>query len=228
MRLLSACLAVVFCAPVCAAADRPVLFRDHDIPEVAFAASEIQRAYVRAGVSLIETDLDQLDKDASSVQLVIASGPDQSRRIAEALGVDAPKNSDAQSYAIRRKGGSAGVTLAVLSADADGAMYGGLDLAEAITIGTFDEIRDSDHTPYVERRGIKFNIPLDARTPSYSDNSDAAQNNIPEMWSFDFWREALDELARQRFNVLTLWSLHPFPSMVKVPEYPDVALDDVM
>ncbi|MCP5117898.1 MAG: carbohydrate-binding family 6 protein [bacterium] len=115
-----------------------------------------------------------------------------------------------------------------MSTDADGAMYGGLDLAEAITIGTLGEIRDSDHTPYIERRGIKFNIPLDARTPSYSDNADAAQNNIPEMWSFDFWREALDELARQRFNVLTLWSLHPFPSMVKVPEYPDVALDDVM
>ena len=44
----------------------------------------------------------------------------------------------------------------------------------------------------------------------------------------DFWREFLDEMARHRFNVLTLWNLHPFPSMVKVPEYPDVALDDVM
>ena len=26
---------------------------------------------------------------------------------------------------------------------------------------------------------------------------------------------------------MSLWNLHPFPSMVKVPEYPDVALDDV-
>ena len=34
-------------------------------------------------------------------------------------------------------------------------------------------------------------------------------------------------MARDRYNVLTLWSLHPFPSMVKVPEYPEVALDDV-
>ncbi len=47
------------------------------------------------------------------------------------------------------------------------------------------------------------------------------------MWSFDFWREFLDEMARHRFNVLTLWNLHPFPSIVKVPEYPDVALEDV-
>ncbi len=34
-------------------------------------------------------------------------------------------------------------------------------------------------------------------------------------------------MARNRYNVLSLWSLHPFPSMVKVPEFPEVALDDV-
>ena len=34
-------------------------------------------------------------------------------------------------------------------------------------------------------------------------------------------------MARHRFNVLTLWNLHPFPSIVKVPEYPDIALEDV-
>ena len=30
-----------------------------------------------------------------------------------------------------------------------------------------------------------------------------------------------------RYNFISLWSLHPFPSLVKVPDYPDVALDDV-
>ena len=47
------------------------------------------------------------------------------------------------------------------------------------------------------------------------------------MWSFDFWRAFLDEMARHRYNVLSLWNLHPFPSLVKVPEFPDVALADV-
>ena len=47
------------------------------------------------------------------------------------------------------------------------------------------------------------------------------------MWSLDFWHEFIDEMARHRYNVLSLWNLHPFPSLVKVPEYPDVALDDV-
>jgi hypothetical protein len=43
----------------------------------------------------------------------------------------------------------------------------------------------------------------------------------------EFWRTLLDEMARQRFNVISLWNLHPFPSIVKVPEYPDIALNDV-
>ena len=37
----------------------------------------------------------------------------------------------------------------------------------------------------------------------------------------------LDAMARHRYNVLSLWNLHPFPSIVKVPEFPGVALDDV-
>jgi hypothetical protein len=118
-------------------------------------------------------------------------------------------------------------TLVVSGADACGAMYGGLDVTEAIRLGTVADLKAGEHTPYIAQRGIKFNIPLDARTPSYSDAGDAAQQNIPEMWSRDFWREFLDEMARHRFNVLSLWNLHPFPSMVKVPEYPDVALEDV-
>jgi hypothetical protein len=81
--------------------------------------------------------------------------------------------------------------------------------------------------PYMQMRGTKFNIPLDARTPSYTDVCDAAQINIPEMWHFEFWREYIDTLARYRYNYVSLWNLHPFPSLVKVPEYPDIALEDV-
>jgi hypothetical protein len=99
--------------------------------------------------------------------------------------------------------------------------------AEIIRVDGLDAAHDVDQSPYMALRGTKFNIPLDVRTPSYTDPCDAAQKNIPEMWSLDFWKEYLDNLARYRYNFVSLWSLHPFPSMVKVPEYPDVALDDV-
>ncbi len=116
----------------------------------------------------------------------------------------------------------------VIGGDASGALYGGLDVAEAVRLGTLADLKSEAHAPCIARRGIKFNIPLDARTPSYSDSGDAAQHNIAELWSLDFWHEFLDEMARDRYNALTLWNLHPFPSLIKVPEYPDVALNDVM
>jgi hypothetical protein len=67
------------------------------------------------------------------------------------------------------------------------------------------------------------------RTPTYTGNEwpDSARLNVAEMWSKDFWREQFDDMARHRYNVISWWSLNPFPSIVKVPEFPSIALDDV-
>lgn len=120
-----------------------------------------------------------------------------------------------------------GKKIIVAGADNAGAMYGGLELAEQISLYGLNGIEETIQNPYMELRGTKFNIPLDVRTPSYTCAGDASQNNIPEMWNFDFWKEYIDNLARYRYNLISLWNLHPFPSMVKVPDYPEVALNDV-
>jgi len=133
----------------------------------------------------------------------------------------------AEGFAIT--GGPRGATTqyTIGSRDSAGAMYGGLELAEQIRAYGPNGVTELKRNPYMPLRGTKFNLPLDLRTPSYSDMSDSAQENIATVWDFDFWRAYLDQLARDRYNMVTLWNLHPFPSMVKVPEYPDVALDDV-
>lgn len=208
-------------------AQSATLFSDASAGPVSFAATEIRNAQTAKGSRLVELALDALDADRSSLRFVIGADRAESQRLASRLGTAPLKGDSPQSYSLRRSNKDGRTTIAVLGADPAGAMYGGLDLAEAIRLGTLDSVVDSDHSPRVERRGIKFNVPLDVRTPSYSDNSDAAQANIGEMWSFDFWRAFLDNMARHRYNVLSLWNLHPFPSIVKVPEYPDVALDDV-
>ncbi len=184
------------------------------------------RRLARRGEKAIERPLTDVESSPHERCIYLASTASESSRLARRLGLAAREQSQWQSYGIRKlpvpRAG-----FAVLATDPAGAMYGGLDLAEAIRLGTLGATGDSDHAPDVERRGIKFNIPLDLRTPSYSDCSDAFQANIPEMWSMDFWREMLDAMARHRYNVLSLWSLHPFPSLVKVPEFPEVALNDV-
>ena len=200
-------------------------------PQVEFAGGEIRTSLASQGDSALRGDLEaQLATPVQgSFRIVIAASVKESRLVAKKLGLEPPaSNVVAQAYSIRKLDAIGGSTYAVLAADPAGAMYGGLDLAEAVRLGTLASLKDSDHAPFIANRGIKFNIPLDVRTPSYSDAGDSAQQNIPEVWDTAFWHEFLDELARQRYNVLSLWNLHPFPSMVKVPEYPKIALADVM
>jgi hypothetical protein len=146
------------------------------------------------------------------------------KRSAVEVSLEIQNDGAPQSYRIERDGAK----LRVIGGDAVGAMYGGLDVAEAVRTGALADLKTGEHKPFIAQRGIKFNIPLDLRTPSYADWSDSAQANIPEVWSRDFWREYFDEMARHRYNVLSLWNLNPFPSLVKVPEFPDVALKDVL
>ncbi len=164
----------------------------------------------------------EIRREAAVKGLALGKDPNATRVL-----LTVKKEGSSESYRIRLKNENGQRVITVSGADEVGAMYGGLDIAEAIRLGLFDSLKDSDNKPHIERRGIKFNIPLDLRTPSYTDCSDAAQANIPEVWERDFWIDYLDAMARHRYNVLSLWSLHPFPSMVKVPEYPQVALDDV-
>ncbi|MFY0652572.1 MAG: hypothetical protein JXQ96_11090 [Cyclobacteriaceae bacterium] len=118
-----------------------------------------------------------------------------------------------------------GKKIIVTGGDINGLMYGGFEVAEQLELN--GKVEDTEARPYIKKRGIKFNIPLDARTPGYDDTGDAAQKNYAEMWEWSFWEEYLDDLAIHRYNTLTLWNPHPFPSMVKLPNFPDVALEDV-
>jgi hypothetical protein len=134
----------------------------------------------------------------------------------------------AEGFALRRLDIAGARDIWVIGADVAGQMYGGLELAEQIRAFGVDGVKPLQLNPYMALRGTKFNLPLDVRTPSYSDMSDSAQAAIGTVWDFEFWRAYLDQLARHRYNGVSLWNEHPFPSMVRVPEYPDVALADVL
>ena len=134
-----------------------------------------------------------------------------------------------EGYLVSRIENHGNTEIHIIGADTTGVMYGGFDVAfqirqERSLAGISEVVRN----PHIQKRGIKFNIPLDARTPSYSDAGDAANKNIINMWDLGFWREFLDEMALNKYNTLSLWNLHPFPSLVRVPDYPDIALDDIM
>src|SRR5450759_4558399 len=93
---------------------------DGKIPQLKFAASEIERAFLAKG-------------DSGGARIVL----------------QITKAGLPQSYSIRR----ARTTFTVTGADAVGAMYGGLDIAEAVRLGKLGELADSDRKPYIAQRG---------------------------------------------------------------------------
>jgi hypothetical protein len=204
MALLSLVLfaAVLAAGNICEAKQKVTITFDENDPMVSFAVGDIKKALVGAGYTV-----DGKRADLKIVFEIFTTG----------MGP--------QSFRIRKEGGN---VTRIVGGDSCGAMYGGLELAEMITLGGgLDAVQEKARKPYIFRRGLKFTIPLDARSPSYDDTGTAAQKNIPVMWDFDFWQEFLDTLARNRYNVLTLWTKHPYPGWMKLEKYPEIGYDDV-
>ncbi len=206
------------------AQDITILLNTDNQPAL-FAANEIQTTLENNGQTVSRASFNQLKKAENTDRIILA---EYSAKELKNSGISWPETMQPEGFSIRTSSQKNNKTYWVVGADAAGVMYGGLEVAELIKIGGLEKVQETDQNPYMQMRGTKFNIPLDVRTPSYTDASDAAQHNIAEMWSFDFWQEYIDNMARYRYNFISLWSLHPFPSLVKVPEYSDIALDDVL
>lgn len=227
LKCLALSILGVLCAMNTYAFEVQVIYDMHS-EGLAFAAGDIQTALSKSGNTYTAVDISEASSEAKGTRIIISIlGHKPSQSAFFSAGGTLPTGLQPEGFAIRYKGTEGAETWWVWGADLTGAMYGGLDLAETILLDGIGSITEKTQNRYLEKRGLKLNIPLDTRTPSYSDAGSAAQANIPEMWSWDFWTNYLDNLARYRYNTVTLWSLHHFPSLVKVPEYPDVALDDV-
>lgn len=173
---------------------------DRDIPPLKFAAERLET--VLAGMQ-------------QPPQVELYAAPQQQW----------PCDAGPQGYSVYAENGR----VVVAGADEAGGMYGGLDVAEHFALGGgIESLRGGVRDVFIQNRGIKLNIPLDARTPSYTDGGDSAQQNLANMWDMDFWHGFLDRMALNKYNALSLWSLSPFPSLVRTPGFPDAALDDVM
>lgn len=204
------------------------LFYQKDSGPVQFAADEIKQALLGKGVEpegYPVSDLNRLRGDQYNI--VCISLKDKSAEgIVRKAGIKNAAELKEEGFIIHRSAKEQ-KTIYVLGFDDAGTMYGGLEVAEIIKVKDIDAVQNQLQNPYMKVRGTKFNIPLDMRSPTYTEPSDAAQKNMAEMWSFEFWKVYIDYLARYRYNLISLWNLHPFPSMVKVPEYPEIALNDV-
>ena len=218
------CLALLLASTV-ARAQAIRTYSDDHVPQVEFALQEICSAL---DVPVVRIPLSEIADEFIGVRLVLATADSaQVRDQMRTAGGQPLEPLKPEGFSIRVTEMGDVKSYWIVGADHAGLMYGGLELAEIIRIAGLDAVRNTNQNAYLAMRGTKFNIPLDVRTPTYTEPCDAAQKNMPEMWSMAFWREYIDNLARHRYNFVSLWSLQPFPSMVQTPGYEDVALRDV-
>jgi len=121
-------------------------------------------------------------------------------------------------------------TYMIVGGDENGAMYGGIDLARHIQSSGVTKPLHANETAYLKYRGVKFNIPLDEKAPTYFNEFYGTANKLAvrNVWDITFWKTWFDEMASNKYNVLTLWSPHPFTAMLNMEdEYPGIAIQGV-
>lgn len=204
------------------------LYYDSAESAVIFAAEDLTKILENMGATVTIKPFSSLADSPEGIYFVIAENSDDIRDRLAAAGGKSVGSLGEQAYALRVTGGDNGKGYWVIGGERIGTMYGGIHIGEVVQGGSLAKLKDEDQSPYIFKRGLKFNIPLDSRTPSFDDRGASANTNRENVWDINFWKEYFDVIARQRYNVLSIWNRHPFPSIVKVPGYEDLALNGVM
>lgn len=206
------------------------IFFDRSIPQFEFAAGDIKTSLESKGHEVELLPISALTSEYSQQRIVFSLASDtELLKSLEDLGGEIAqlKGLGTQAFSIQTTNKNQ-QTHWIVGGDVAGAMYGGLQMAENISFDGLEGDYQDEQQPYLKRRGIKFNILLDKRIPGFNRNGDQEKTSVKDVWDLTFWKAYLDNLARNRFNTLSYWTKHPFTAMIKLEEYPDVEVHDVI
>lgn len=188
--------AVFACASILQAME--VTVSTSDSPMLRFALGKLEAAFQQQSVTLNRVDDQARDKVAGIVVMVDPTllteiGAEGFRRVVSLQG------------------------MSITGGDERGAMYGVLDVAEQIGVGTpWNKIQERTVKAQFEFRAIKFNLPWSAyrTSPTLEQHQETCKD-------IRYWEAFLDMMAANRFNVLSLWSMHPYTYMIRPKNFPE-------
>jgi hypothetical protein len=107
--------------------------------------------------------------------------------------------------------------ITIMGGDKNGLIYGTLGLIEDIKNNTSPtKLSNRTEKPKYPFRAIKYDLPWDTYRHSL-----ALDLHMETCKDLKYWEKFLDMMAENRFNVLTLWNLHPYTFMIKPKNYPE-------
>jgi len=132
------------------------LYFDPATPQIAFAAGDIKAALEKRKHTVQTHDLAALAKAGSGKKIVLAVAADKTvASILSAQGGKPVAGLGTQAYALRTTT-APDLSYWVQGGDANGAMYGGLQMAENISFNGFSGSFDSEESPLLLHRGMKL------------------------------------------------------------------------
>jgi hypothetical protein len=139
--------------------------------------------------------------------------PQRRGRIVIELDVDDALGAEA--FRVRARGNRVSIT----GGDDRGLVYGALEAREQLANGVaIDELEATGTTPKLAFRAIKFNTPWDTYRPS-----SALDQHYDTARDLAYWEAFLDMMVENRFNTITLWTMHPFTYMVRPKNFPEAS-----
>jgi hypothetical protein len=103
--------------------------------------------------------------------------------------------------------------------DGAGLIYAALTLRDFLEDnGKLEAVTYQKEKPVVAFRAIKHNLPWDEyrANPALTRHREQAQDPA-------YWEAFLDMMVENRFNVLSLWNLHPFTYMIQPKNFPEAS-----
>ena len=130
----------------------------------------------------------------------------------------------AESYRIDGEGSR----MRIRAADASGALYGCLDLAERLRLSGWPGALHVAEKPGMVLRGSCIGLQKPTLLPGRGPYEyPYTPENFPWFYDKTLWTKYLDSMADNRLNTLYLWNGHPFASLVRLKDYPyAVEVDD--
>ena len=220
---------MVLSLPIIVCAEKVGVFYDSNVAQIKFAAGDVKAALESKNFTVEMLPLTSLNAKYANKKVVLTLASDKAvTNILTSQGGTIPRDLGQQAYALRTT--TVGqIAYWVLGGDVNGAMYGGLQIAENIKFYQFTGTYNNQEAPHILKRGVKLNLPLDEKSFTYqsSNKSTSTKKAIPNVWDMTYWTNWFDEMTRNRYNVISVWNNHPFTSMIKMADYPDVAIQDI-
>lgn len=201
---------LIACSPIRVLAQVQLYVDQGD--EIRWAIKRLEQVIATTGETLQQVE--SVQRLGSSVALGIITSKKQFESLAAHFPAFSYDHLQSEGYAIQWD--SSGKRLFVIAGDALGAQYGLQDIADHYKHhGKLDGMTEKINNPYLEYRILKFNLPW-----SPYRKSEATSVHLETCRDLNFWAQFLDMMAENRFNVLSLWSNHPFPFMVRSHSFP--------